>query len=129
LSEFIGTAITRALLQIEPGGEPPMSALAVQLPDVLHRELKGGLLLFLNVERAVLFRTRTSSIDAGRTVSKIGTTLANVGERLKSIDPRKLANEWLDDFATRSKMFLEFRRNETAQPQIRRILFVDQVAL
>jgi hypothetical protein len=124
VSELVGTAITRALRQIKPSGEESMSILSVRLPDVFAAELKQELFLLLDVERAVFSRARTQTADvnAAATVSKLESTLSDVAERLKSIDSRRFASEWLDDFSTRSKMFLELRRNEMVQKQIRSAL-------
>jgi hypothetical protein len=124
LSELVGTALLRALREIKPRGEQPLSALAVRLPDVLAAELKRELFLFLRLERAILARVRVfaDGVPAGGTVSKLGSTLAEVGKRLESIDSRHLAAEWLDDFAGRCKMFHELRSNEMVQKQIRRVL-------
>jgi hypothetical protein len=121
VSELVGTAITRALRHIKPRGEETMSTLAVHLPDAFGAELKQELFLLLDVERAVFSRKQMCNTDGnlGATISKLGTTLADVAERLKSIDSRQFANGWLDDFDTRSKMFLELRRNEMVQKQIR----------
>jgi hypothetical protein len=124
LSELVGTAITRALRQIKPRGEQTMDILAVRLPEVLASELKQELFLFLDAERAILSRVRrcTDGVAAGGAVSKIESTLADVGVRLESIDSRQLAGKWLNDFITRSKMFAELRHNAMVQRQIRRVL-------
>ncbi|MGC1678366.1 MAG: hypothetical protein WA740_12630 [Candidatus Binataceae bacterium] len=125
ISELVGTAITRALREIKPRGDQLMSTLASRLPDVLRVELKRQLLPFLAVERAIQIRVMTcANNDESRgTLEKIQTTLADAADRLKSIDPRQIACEWLNDFADRHRMFLELRRNEAVQLQIRRILF------
>jgi len=125
LSEIVGTAITRALLKIEPGGRSPMNVLAIHLPDLLRIELKQGLLLFMDVERAVLSRIRTGDegIQANRLLFKIRDTLADVASLLKSVDSRQLATDWLDDFATRKEMFLELCDDEMVQLQFRRMVF------
>jgi hypothetical protein len=124
LSELVDTAITRALRQIKPRGEQPVSTLAGRLPDVLGVELRRELLLLLEVERAIHFRVGTCVKDtpARATLSKIEATLIDVAERLKSLDSRQLAGEWLDDIAARHRMFLALRRNEMVQTQIRRVL-------
>src|SRR5262249_6179942 len=128
-SELLGTAITRAIRQIKPRGEESMTTLAACLPDALAIELKQELFAFLNVERAVFSRMRASNdgMDAVRTISGIAGTLADVAERLKSIDSRHLALEWLDDFAARRKMFLELRRHDAVQKEMRRVLSGDSL--
>jgi len=125
LSEFIGTAIARALRRIKQKGEQSMNRLADRLPDFIGLELKQELFLFLNVERVIRSRVRTSGdgIHAGRTLLKVQRTLADVGERLSSLDSRQLATSWLDDFAARNRMLQELRRDEAVQTQIRRVLF------
>jgi hypothetical protein len=129
VSELVGTAITRALRQIKPHGEETMNMLAVSLPDVFAVELKQELFLLLDVERSVLSRVRksTAEVHAGATVSKLESTLSDVAERLKSIDSRGFARGWLDDFATRREMFLELRRNEMVQKQIRSALLEAEI--
>jgi hypothetical protein len=129
VSELVGTAITRALRQIKPRGEQVMSTLASCLPDVFRVELKRELLPFLAVEQAIHVRVTAcaNNVDARRTLEKIEATLADAAERLKSIDARQVAVEWLNDFADRHRMFLELRRNEAVQSQIRRMLFDDSV--
>ena len=99
IAQVIGTAITRAIRQIKPYGEQSMSTLADRLPDVLGVELRREVFLFLDVERAIHFRARmcTADVHAGGTLSKIENTLVDVAERLKSVDSRQLAGEWLDD--------------------------------
>jgi hypothetical protein len=125
MAQVVGTAITRAIRQIKPCGEQSMSTLADRLPDVLGVELRREVFLFLDVERAIHFRARmcTDDVHAGGTLSKIESTLVDVAERLKSVDSRQLAGEWLNDLATRRKMFLALRRNERVQMQISRVLF------
>ena len=124
VSELVGTAITRAIRQIKPRGEQFMITLAGCLPDVLGVELMREVFLFLDVERAIHFRARTcpDDVQAGGTLSKIESTLVDVAERLKSVDSRQFAGEWLDDIAARRKMFLALRRNDIVQMQIRRVL-------
>ena len=124
LSEFIGTAIARALREIKPRGEQAMNMLAERLPEVLGVELKRELFLFLNVERAILCRAQTcDGVDTRRTLATVQDTLAEVGKRLDSIDSRQLASDWLNDFVARKKMLQELRRNEAVQTQVRRALF------
>jgi hypothetical protein len=125
MSELVGPAITRALRQIKPRGEHVMTTLAARVPEALRTELKRELLLFMAVEQAIESRLRTCTSDAaaGRTLSEIKDTLADVAERLKSVDSRQLADEWLSDFADRQRMFLSLRRNETVQSRIRQMLF------
>lgn len=125
VSELVGTAITQALRQIKPRREKLMNTLASRLPDALRVELKRQLLPFLAVERALRLRVAACANDthAGAMLAKIEATIADAAERLKSIDPRQIACEWLNDFADRHRIFLELRRNEAVQLQIRRILF------
>lgn len=125
LSEFVGTAIARAIRQIKPRGQQSMNTLAQCLPNVLGAELKREVFLLLNVERAIRSRARRfgDGIHVGCTLVKVQRTLADVGERLRSIDSRQLAASWLDDFAASSTMFVELRRNEAVQTQVRRALF------
>ncbi len=125
MAEVVGTAITRAIRQIKPCGEQSMSTLLDRLPDVLGAELRREVFLFLDVERAIRFRARmcTDDVHAGATLSKIESTLVDVAERLKAVDSRQLAGEWLDELATRRQMFLGLRRNERVQMQISRVLF------
>ena len=129
MAEVVGTAITRAIRQIKPCGEQSMSTLADRLPDVLGVELRREVFLFLDVERAIHFRARTCTADvhASATLSKIERTWVDVAERLKSIEARQLAGEWLDEIATRRKMFLALRRNEKVQMRISRVLFDDSI--
>lgn len=129
ISELVGTAITRALREIKPRGEQLMSVLASRLPDVFRAELKRELLPFLAVEQAIHTRAAecASSADTRKTLSKIEATLADAAEQLKSVDTQQVATEWLNDFADRHRMFLELRRNEAVQSQIRRMLFDDSV--
>jgi hypothetical protein len=123
LSELIGAATTRAVRAIRPHCEHSLETLATKLPEVLHAELKQGLFLLVDVELAVRSRARHCDGDVGDTLAKIVSTLTDVGERLKSIDSREVAGEWLKDFTTRRSMFNELRRNDVVQARIRGTLF------
>jgi hypothetical protein len=124
-SEFVGTAITKAIRQIKPHGEGAMNTLSLQLPDALGVELKRGLFLLLDVERALLVRSLKVKDDTPglRTLSNVKRTLEEVGARLYSMDPRKIAVDWLGDFAARNMMFQELRHSEIVQAQLRRTFF------
>lgn len=127
MSEIVGLAILDALLQMNPQGEQAMSALAARLPDALGMELRKQLFQFMKAERAIRLCARTCANDTSAhvTLSQIGNTLDDVAQRLKSIDSRRLAVEWLEDFATRREMLLSLLQSEAVQTRIRRMLFAD----
>jgi hypothetical protein len=124
LSEFVGTAIARAIGQTKPRGEAAMDTLGARLPEVLESELKRELFLLLKVEGVILSRMRTCSdgLAASKTLRQLQTALAEVGEGLRFINSSQLAASWLHDFAARRKMFQELRRDAEVQNRLRRIL-------
>ncbi len=125
LSEIAGIAITRALRRINPNERDLRSTLAERLSDDLRVELRRDLFLLLEVEQAFNHRAGSCarSFPARGTLTRIKATLAEVAARLKVLDSRQVAGEWLKDLADRRRMFLSLRRNEAVQSQIRRVLF------
>lgn len=65
-----------------------MSTLAEHLSDVLRVELRRDLFLLLEAEQAIHHRAEScaTSASAHRTLMRIKATLAEVAERLKSLD-------------------------------------------
>jgi len=124
VSELVGTAITRALRQIKPSGEQPRKTLTGRFQDVLGLAIKQEVFLLLQIEGAIRHRVRTCAADGGaiEILSKIERTLVDVSERLKTVDARRLAIDWLEDIEGRRKMFLALRHNEMIQALIRGVL-------
>ena len=87
--------------------------------------MRNQLFQFMKVERAIRLCARSCANDAPArtTLSEIESTLAEVAERLKSIDSHYVARNWLDGFAARCEMLSSLRHSEAAQSQIRRALF------
>jgi hypothetical protein len=123
LAELVGGAITRALREVKPCGDPSFQVLAAKLPEVFQSELKQSLFLLVDVELALRSAGRNCGSAVHATLSKIQSTLTAVAERLKSVDSRQLATEWLSDFALRRDMFLELRHSEAVQEAIHGELF------